>query len=194
MEMGLKVSSVRVITASSDVIAVPVVPDTSTLAIAADGTGVGDVTVNFASEFDATTRSAALSRLAAGMVIAIAALTADVGVPANTKVTEVPPAETASFAVIVIPEGALVTHPERSALMEMGLKVSSVRVITASSDVIAVPVVPDTSTLAIAASGFALALDNPDTPIARERKPVIQTLERLFSLEGFEREMSMLVI
>jgi hypothetical protein len=152
------------------------------------------VTVNFASEFDATTRSAALSRLAAGMVIAIAALTADVGVPANTKVTEVPPTETASFAVIVIPEGALVTHPERSALMEMGLKVSSVRVITASWDVIAVPVVPDTSTLAIAASGFALALDNPDTPIARERRPVIKNLESLFSLEGFEREMSMLVI
>jgi hypothetical protein len=42
--------------------------------------------------------------------------------------------------------------------------------------------------------GSALALDNPETPIARARTPVIRSLERLFNLEGFDREISKLVI
>jgi hypothetical protein len=37
--------------------------------------------------------------------------------------------------------------------------------------------VPEIATTAVGATGSALALDNPDTPIARVRKPVIKTLE-----------------
>jgi hypothetical protein len=56
------------------------------------------------------------------------------------------------------------------------------------------PLTVNTASEVSVGSPLALALDNPDTPIARERKPVIKTLESLFSLEGFEREMSMLAI
>ena len=134
----------------------PAVPATSTFAIAAD---LAAATVNFALALAVTARFAPPLRTADGIVIAIAALNAAAGVPANTKVTVASPSATAVFAVTVMPDGSLVTQAARSALSAITLKVSPVRVTTASTEVMAEPAVPATSTFAIAADLMSLEVN-----------------------------------
>jgi hypothetical protein len=165
-------------TASLVVMAVPVVPETSTFAIVAEG--VGATTVNLALLLVVTAKLAPLAKEASGIVIDSAALTALVGVPANSRVTVVSPEATALLAVIVIPLGSPVTQDDRSAPAAMTSKVSLVKVMTASLVVMAVPVVPETSTFAIVAEGVdALAVDRPLTPIASVSAPVISARANL---------------